>query len=872
MADIRTIKVVVDGTQAQADIARVEAELRRLTSAYGGLSEEVRRASADVDELTNSLQNSNSNETTNQLDRTSDSMRRVGDQAETARGKLSEFVRDKASDGIRGLADNVEGASLAFELMSKVGGRAGLALGAVGVAVGIVATAFVQGRREAGELNRALAMTSNAAGLTQTSFEDMARVVSRDTGKSFSDAREAMLEFVSSGQFTGDEIEKLARIAVKTSTATGKSVKESADMFKDLMNAPLETAKTVDRATNFMSASALEMVGRLDQQGRKVDAAKLVLQEYDRYVSGASAKAKKDDIELWKQLTNAVSDYWSEFKIALNPQSASRSRQLADLDAQIAATEKLQKRGPASLTNPLGITSDGERRLVELKASAAKIRAEIKAESDAANQQAQSARIQLEGKQAYDFLRPYMDRSDAEKEKDYWNAVKKAREAQAEAMKADPNLKADPMLSDEAVNKGFQAFKEANKNPIDERNVKQAYEKSLVQYDAYIERGHTLRELNENLLQNAYAVELFTTSEFIDRQKELQDEDLAQEEYYVRKKRDAAARVRQMYPDDDEANEKLAELEEELKGFERRREIANAQYTGRVEAQAKAISTSQRQLNEQMAEYRKARDEGMEGELAGMFSSNRQAEVTAGMNAINARNRQMVQAAKDQYRGLTGVADSDEERTALREIEAARREDIIAFEQHLAKRDALQADWKVGALKGLEDYADEMQNVAQLTNNAITGILGSMEDHLANFFATGKFGFKEFVTEINNQLARIAASQVTGLFAQAVGGFFGAKADGGDVLAGSSYLVGERGPEVFRPGISGSIVPNHMLTTNNSTASNTYAPSISLNLNVSGQGFSPNQAEALGNHVSNQVMTRVMDELRYNGMLSGRGR
>ncbi|MDP3403734.1 MAG: phage tail tape measure protein [Brevundimonas sp.] len=38
-----------------------------------------------------------------------------------------------------------------------------------------------------------------------------------------------------------------------------------------------------------------------------------------------------------------------------------------------------------------------------------------------------------------------------------------------------------------------------------------------------------------------------------------------------------------------------------------------------------------------------------------------------------------------------------------------------------------------------------------------------------------------------------------------VAGFGGARADGGPVLGGGAYLVGERGPEVFRPSGSGVI-------------------------------------------------------------------
>lgn len=42
----------------------------------------------------------------------------------------------------------------------------------------------------------------------------------------------------------------------------------------------------------------------------------------------------------------------------------------------------------------------------------------------------------------------------------------------------------------------------------------------------------------------------------------------------------------------------------------------------------------------------------------------------------------------------------------------------------------------------------------------------------------------------------------------AVGGLFGgARAEGGPVLGGGAYLVGERGPEVFRPAGAGTVEP-----------------------------------------------------------------
>jgi hypothetical protein len=41
--------------------------------------------------------------------------------------------------------------------------------------------------------------------------------------------------------------------------------------------------------------------------------------------------------------------------------------------------------------------------------------------------------------------------------------------------------------------------------------------------------------------------------------------------------------------------------------------------------------------------------------------------------------------------------------------------------------------------------------------------------------------------------------------------FGGPRALGGPVVGGSSYLVGERGPELFTPSSSGNITPNHAM-------------------------------------------------------------
>src|SRR5205807_1646572 len=54
----------------------------------------------------------------------------------------------------------------------------------------------------------------------------------------------------------------------------------------------------------------------------------------------------------------------------------------------------------------------------------------------------------------------------------------------------------------------------------------------------------------------------------------------------------------------------------------------------------------------------------------------------------------------------------------------------------------------------------------------------------------------------------------TSLLSGLSGKFGGGHAEGGPVNPDSWYVVGERGPEVFAPGVSGTVIPNHALASN----------------------------------------------------------
>lgn len=57
----------------------------------------------------------------------------------------------------------------------------------------------------------------------------------------------------------------------------------------------------------------------------------------------------------------------------------------------------------------------------------------------------------------------------------------------------------------------------------------------------------------------------------------------------------------------------------------------------------------------------------------------------------------------------------------------------------------------------------------------------------------------------------VSGSGVGGFFSNIIGSLFGTRATGGPVQAGGTYLVGEKGPELFKAPVSGTIVPNNQL-------------------------------------------------------------
>lgn len=167
---------------------------------------------------------------------------------------------------------------------------------------------------------------------------------------------------------------------------------------------------------------------------------------------------------------------------------------------------------------------------------------------------------------------------------------------------------------------------------------------------------------------------------------------------------------------------------------------------------------------------------------------------------------------------------------AMLELETQRKIAEIRVSHDLSpeKRDLLISQARRN--QGMQEMFISMQDSLKATQRVYDAVFGNMEKALENFVRTGKLSFKDLARSIIQDLILIqlkaSATMLFNSFLRTMGFSFGSasggtitggsglipRAYGGSVNAGTSYMVGERGPEMFVPRTSGTIVPNNALS------------------------------------------------------------
>ena len=176
------------------------------------------------------------------------------------------------------------------------------------------------------------------------------------------------------------------------------------------------------------------------------------------------------------------------------------------------------------------------------------------------------------------------------------------------------------------------------------------------------------------------------------------------------------------------------------------------------------------------------------------------------------------------------------------------------------------ADGLQGLIRGTSTLGDMLNNVLNKMidaafNMALFGNPGGQLSGGGGLFGSLFSGIGSIFGGNKNNFGGAPLGPLGNPLSQHTSLVVGERAGGGSVKGGSGYLVGERGPELFTPGVSGMVTPNSALggTTN-----------VVVNVDASGTDVQGDeeQGRELGRLISAAVQSEIIQQKRPGGILA----
>lgn len=268
------------------------------------------------------------------------------------------------------------------------------------------------------------------------------------------------------------------------------------------------------------------------------------------------------------------------------------------------------------------------------------------------------------------------------------------------------------------------------------------------------------------------------------------------------------------------SNVPLDERQAQLRGVQDKLAASTNQYEREIAtekiAQVKAASGQLQKMQDEQAL--------LQGRLAG-----NEAEVIL---------NQQIRDLKKEFPGLdeAAIKATLQQTNALKkQVEAAEQMKQVYTDIGMSIKDGV-----VGAIQGAIDGTKSLQEVA---SDLLLNIANKLLDVAVN-------------------LALFGAMSGTGTGGGLLGGLFKARAKGGPVSSGQTYMVGERGPELFVPGRSGTIVANDKMGGGSTN--------VVVNVDAKGSSVEGNEqgANQLGRVISAAVQSELIKQQRPGGILA----
>jgi tape measure domain-containing protein len=257
-------------------------------------------------------------------------------------------------------------------------------------------------------------------------------------------------------------------------------------------------------------------------------------------------------------------------------------------------------------------------------------------------------------------------------------------------------------------------------------------------------------------------------------------------------------------------------------------------------------------------------------ELNTIFAKHQQQIITASAEDQK-RLDQQVKVGQERMQQLTDEAELLQAKLVGNEAEVMLRQQIRDIMKESAGLDAKNVEDQVKKVESLKKQLTEQEQIKAIYEDIGMSIKSGVVDAIQGAVdGTKTLGdaASQVLRNISNRLLDVAvnfalfgAMSGTGTGGGLLGGFFKPRANGGSVMAGQGYLVGERGPELFMPGRSGGIAR---------TGSFGGAVSVVVNVDAGGTSVEGNELNAnqLGRIVGAAVQAEIVKMQRPGGLLA----
>jgi TP901 family phage tail tape measure protein len=238
---------------------------------------------------------------------------------------------------------------------------------------------------------------------------------------------------------------------------------------------------------------------------------------------------------------------------------------------------------------------------------------------------------------------------------------------------------------------------------------------------------------------------------------------------------------------------------------------------------------------------------------------------------INAARKEQTDAAAQGMQSLqdeVGLLQAKLNGTEAEYILTQQIRDLKAQYPALNEADIRSTLVKTNALKKQLSAAEELKQLYSDIGMSIkSGVVDAIQGAIDGTKSLQQVAV-DLLNSIANKLLDVAVNMAlfgtmsgTGTGGGLLGGLF-KRAGGGTVTGRQPYMVGEKGPELFMPGRSGAIIPNHSLGGG--------AINVVVNVDASGSSVSGDQAQGkqLGVLVSAAVQAELIKQKRPGGMLA----